>query len=482
MNPKHKKYCDNCKILPKHKNKAEIRCSMCMSWYHEECVGIKKNDPIGIWVCLTCRAVPEHIKLEITSLKNDVSQLKTTTNMILSSVQKLSTQIENCVGGINDRITALTRQINLHDITMSEAIENVSTKASNIKSTVDQKTNQIVNKTTAVFEKIKLHENNLKKSAGTQVYEQNDGAQVKQTKNSKQTQQSAIPKVTEASKKRADADKGKTTKFCEQRKKPKKQLQTQNLNKSADINELIDLTKPTRNTIKQSTLLIGSSILKNIKTSELNRNTAVRTISGATIDMMKDKLSNLNTEQCKTIILHVWGNDADQGEDIESFRENFEELIDTVADGIKRIIVSGLLPRESVDLEPYNETLKSLCADNAVEFVDNYDSFLLATGDQADSYYTSDKTHINTAGTRKLLRNINEVHQIISTLPMEDHRKNRPGFKRNHYNGFKPNHFNNRNSRRLINFCHICHIGGGHNTEECWFNGRADRPTGHMSW
>ena len=130
--------------------------------------------------------------------------------------------------------------------------------------------------------------------------------------------------------------------------------------------------------------------MKNVKTSDLNNNTAVRTISGATIDKIKDKISELNIEKCKTIIIHVGGNDADNGENIESFRENYEELLDIVADGTRRVIVSELLPRETVDLQSYNETLKSLCADNAVELVENYDSFLLANGQLVDSYYLKD--------------------------------------------------------------------------------------------
>ena len=81
-----------------------------MSWYHQQCVGIGQDDPIGIWLCLSCRSVPENVQNEISSLKNDVNQLKTTTELILSSVNKLSTQLENSIGGINDRITALTRQ------------------------------------------------------------------------------------------------------------------------------------------------------------------------------------------------------------------------------------------------------------------------------------------------------------------------------------------------------------------------------------
>ena len=146
-----------------------------------------------------------------------------------------------------------------------------------------------------------------------------------------------------------------------------------------------------QNTIKQSTLLIGSSILKNIKTNELNDDTAIRSISGATITTLKDRIIDLNIDKCETIILYVGGNDADHGDDLETFRESYEELIDMVAaDVSRRVIVSELLPRETVDLKPYNETLKSLCADNAVEFVENYDSFLLANGQLVDSFYLKD--------------------------------------------------------------------------------------------
>ena len=98
--------------------------------------------------------------------------------------------------------------------------------------------------------------------------------------------------------------------------------------------------------------------------------------------------------------------------------------------------MSVLLPRE-------NETLKSLCADNAVELVENYDSFLLANGQLVDSFYLKDKRHINTAGTRKLLNNINGLHQIFSTHPVQRHHRNHPGLYRNppfdyRFDGFNP--------------------------------------------
>ena len=459
------KCCDSCKINHKHKKKQDmIQCCFCMSWFHQQCVGIGKDDPIGIWLCLSCRSVPSNVKNEISSLKLDVNQLKTTTELILSTVNNLTTKLENSFGGINDRLTALTRQINLHDITTNEAIENISSKMAGLKKSLDQKTNLIQSKTTAVFEKIKTFENSVKKDINVPTTEPKNQADRKQKPVQNQTDNKSQDKSRpELSRKKQKPMKQKH--HNNQKPKP----QTQNAD-STNEEECIDLTKsfPQRNKIKQQTLLIGSSILKNIKTSDLNDSTAVRTISGATIEKLKDKISDLNIDKCETIIIHVGGNDADHGDDLETFRDNYEELLDIVADGSRRVIVSELIPRETVDLKPFNETLKSLCADNAVEFVENYDSFLLANGQLVDSFYNKDKLLINMAGTRKLLNNINELHQIISTQPVTAHYRRRPGYHRN-----SPHDYRNRPVPHK--FCHICYRSGSHSTNECWYNGRNDR-------
>ena len=121
---------------------------------------------------------------------------------------------------------------------------------------------------------------------------------------------------------------------------------------------------------------------------------------------LKSKLQQYDIENCTTIILHVGGNDADDSMDLESFQNNYIDLMDSLASDDRRLIVSGLLPRASVDLEPYNKQLKLLCDENHIDFIDHYDSFLLASGELPATYYHSDKTHLNVAGTRKLLHNV----------------------------------------------------------------------------
>ena len=57
------KCCDTCNIKPKSKRSySMIRCSLCMSWYHEQCVGVGKDEPVGVWLCLSCRKVPQRLQ------------------------------------------------------------------------------------------------------------------------------------------------------------------------------------------------------------------------------------------------------------------------------------------------------------------------------------------------------------------------------------------------------------------------------------
>ena len=67
-----------------------IQCSVCAGWFHTECVGIKKDAPIGVWPCTSCRLIPEQIK----SIVNTIGSLTKTMNTLTSSNTKLSAQFE----------------------------------------------------------------------------------------------------------------------------------------------------------------------------------------------------------------------------------------------------------------------------------------------------------------------------------------------------------------------------------------------------
>ena len=202
-----------------------------------------------------------------------------------------------------------------------------------------------------------------------------------------------------------------------------------------------------------------------MRVSDLKPDTTVRSFSGARSDTIGEKLSKYNIDDCKTIILHVGGNDADNGADLDTFSDNYVSFLNSLSAENRRIIVSGLLPRESVDLKPYNDTLKTICDENDLEFIDNHDNFLLASGEMPASYFQKDKLHLNTHGTRRLLSNINKVISVTKYIP----RSNKP----THFQGSHPNQNNTRptsNGHRMSpKFCHIC-FKRNHSTQECYFN------------
>ena len=46
-----KHFCmNNCKFARRHVGEM-LQCSHCAEWFHLDCVGIKKTDPVGVWPC-----------------------------------------------------------------------------------------------------------------------------------------------------------------------------------------------------------------------------------------------------------------------------------------------------------------------------------------------------------------------------------------------------------------------------------------------
>ena len=489
-NDKSSKCCDTCKVKSRSKKQYDmIRCSLCMVWYHERCVGILKDEPVGIWLCTSCRKVPHTVQGDIECIRNDVKQLRQSTELILTAVQGLTTKLDNCVGNINDRLTALSRQISCNDSSMTESIETLNASTNSLKSNFDQKTCQILNKTTAVLEKVKSRSDSVKTTI-LPSKRASDSERIHSASN--KPDQSPPPKershkvvqptkqVMKTTNRQVNANiKSSGLTNLKQQQNQSKQHTLQNVD-TGDENELIDLTKtPKPNKfINRSTLLVGSSILKGVKVSELKSNVAVRSFPGATIETLRRKLLEFNIDRCKTIIIHVGGNDADCGSDLDTFSDDYFSLLNSLSSSGRRLIVSGLLPRETVNLEPYNQKLKSLCEDYDIEFVDHYQGFLLGTGEMLDSCFQRDMIHVTSAGTKKLLNNINNIYQISEHVPLTRRTSIVKGFSQNSWRNSVASR--NRGYNSSTKFCHIC-SRNGHSTQECWFNGRNKGTDGYGS-
>ena len=65
---------------------------------------------------------------------------------------------------------------------------------------------------------------------------------------------------------------------------------------------------------------------------------------------LKYKLTNYNIENCKNVILHIGGTDAENVKDLDTFCDDYISLLESLVEDDRFTIVSGLLPRRGIDL------------------------------------------------------------------------------------------------------------------------------------
>ena len=93
-----------CIELCKHSGRAKrgnkqldtIQCTMCARWFHNDCVGFKKDEIIGIWPCTTCRLMPgqiQNIQEMVTALTHAIDAISTTNTQIVKQLREKDTQI-----------------------------------------------------------------------------------------------------------------------------------------------------------------------------------------------------------------------------------------------------------------------------------------------------------------------------------------------------------------------------------------------------
>ena len=102
---------EECKFENKKQAKAMERCCICMRWFHQACVGIKKDDPPGIWNCVSCR-----------NIYNDVSYLKVSMKKMMTQVFAMTKTMNSLNSSLIEKTTmgakleaenhALRKQVN----------------------------------------------------------------------------------------------------------------------------------------------------------------------------------------------------------------------------------------------------------------------------------------------------------------------------------------------------------------------------------
>ena len=104
---------------PKKGNKSLncIQCTVCFNWYHDDCVGVGKNELVGAWPCPPCRMVPSYVKqmfAMVSSLTATVNDLKVVCETSADQLIKLKREYEDMRTENDDlkrQIEELTRKI-----------------------------------------------------------------------------------------------------------------------------------------------------------------------------------------------------------------------------------------------------------------------------------------------------------------------------------------------------------------------------------
>ena len=153
-------------------------------------------------------------------------------------------------------------------------------------------------------------------------------------------------------------------------------------------------------------LIVGSSILKGINPSKLRAGVKVWSHSGADVlDIYRDIKYNIDVSPYHTVVIHVGGNDAEDGKDKGQFISIYEELIRYLKSNGCQVVVSGILPRKNSDIRPYNNVLQQLCRDENIDFVSHIDIFMTKYG-ITRKLFRNDLTHLNNFGIIKFLRSL----------------------------------------------------------------------------
>ena len=126
-----------------------------------------------------------------------------------------------------------------------------------------------------------------------------------------------------------------------------------------------------RRTSSNLTLLTWSDILKNIDTKRLGNQVRVKTLE------LRDKLKTMNLEPYEKIILHIAECDVTSGANIATVTSNIHALVLDLRAKFT-VLMSCLLPRKVYDIKTFNSEIKQLCQEYDVEFIDHYESFVMA--------------------------------------------------------------------------------------------------------
>ena len=172
----------------------------------------------------------------------------------------------------------------------------------------------------------------------------------------------------------------------------------------------------------------------------------VKSFRNAKIDDLKDSLDKMDLSCYKNIVIHIGGHDIDTNINTSTFREKYCSLLDYVAQKDLKVHVSGLLPRGQRNVKQFNDIIRNICENKDITFIDNHDSFVLASGAQPIEFFYPDEVNLKFPGTRALVWNINRHCTVLprrNQTPTTARQHHKPG----RFRGRFPNQSRYKNRR-----------------------------------
>ena len=87
-------------------------------------------------------------------------------------------------------------------------------------------------------------------------------------------------------------------------------------------------------------------------------------------------------------------------------------------------------------MKPFNNILKDLSSEVNATFIDNHDSFVMASGELPFEYFQADRVNLKFPGTRLLVRKINTSCTILPNIEKSNQPKRLIPYRQN-----KPRHY-----------------------------------------
>ena len=111
------------------------------------------------------------------------------------------------------------------------------------------------------------------------------------------------------------------------------------------------------------TLIIGSSLVRDIKRRGLAPNVEVNTRSGARISDIRTELERRRIEKYSNIIIQAGGNDVDGRREYEAIENDFAEIIQDIHRRTPQtnVFIAEILPRRRLDMTDINKILGKVC-------------------------------------------------------------------------------------------------------------------------